>query len=142
MPRRLILAAVATVLGAVAGAAQAADIPGDTNHDGKISQAEFMAARKAQILQADSNKDGKVSSIEFARNAQKLNSAIATRGYPSMGQGTQKSAFYELDVNGDSVLDGREIDIALRDRFTGFDTNRDGFLAGPELAAVAAANKR
>jgi Ca2+-binding EF-hand superfamily protein len=129
----LILAAAAGL--ALAGAAQAqmggrlGDLfaGADTNHDGRVSRVEFIAARNAHFDRLDRNHDGVVSAADFPRLARfpaaeaKVNAMIA-----------------EADANHDGVVTRDEMANAPSTILDMADANHDGYVDQAELAAFRA----
>jgi hypothetical protein len=85
----------------------------DTDHDGRISRAEFLAS-DAKMTPLDTNNDGVVSADEQAAAA----------------KGQKKHWWSRKDSS------GAEMDQA--DVFAKLDTNKDGYLSAEELAQVRA----
>jgi len=133
MRKSLVIAAVA--IWTTAGAAHAqmggrlADMftGADTNHDGHISRAEFLAARNARFGELDRNRDGMISGTDFSRLA----------SFP-----TVKAKIDALITGADANRDGRvareELANAPTTMFDMADTNHDKFIDQSELAAFRA----
>lgn len=120
------------------GLLAAAMPPVDANHDGRVTKAEFLAARRAAILSADANHDGRVTAAEWSARTTSAKTRAATRGYASTGQAGQAPVFPQIDTNGDGVLTIEEIDAAAAERFAVLDANHDGVLTGDELKRMLA----
>jgi len=99
----------------------------DTNHDGRISRAEFAAARVARFAQLDRNGDGVVSAADFPRAARlpaakaKIDAMVAS-----------------ADANRDGLVSRAEMANAPTTVFDMADTNHDGYVDQAELAALRA----
>lgn len=92
----------------------------DTNSDGTVSQAEFMAgheARRHGVDAVDANKDGIVSRDEFIHG----------------GQAKREARFKELDANGDGQLTQDEMAARATAMFSAMDKNADGKLTPDEM---------
>ncbi|MDQ0463532.1 hypothetical protein QO010_001303 [Caulobacter ginsengisoli] len=109
----------------------------DTNGDGKVSLAEFKAARVTMMLRADANKDGKLSQTELqtarAMRASKRGGDDAAK--PGGGEGGGGRLFAMADANHDGFLDKSEIGKLSERRFQRMDVDGDGQLSASELAA-------
>lgn len=128
--KMITLAAALLALSAGAAAAQAAP-KADTNGDGKVSLAEFKAARVATTLRADTNKDGKVSKAE-------LEAVAARRAAKGGGEGKGGGGrmFGMMDANNDGFLTHPEIEKMVERRFQRLDVNGDGSLSAAEMQAA------
>lgn len=96
----------------------------DTDHDGKVSQAEFQTGHAAQLAHFDTNKDGTVTIAE-------VNAFFA--GHLTQGPGARLAqqrlaALRAADTNGDGVLSASEFKTVGDAEFHGADTNGDGFI--------------
>jgi hypothetical protein len=99
----------------------------DSNHDGKITRAEFHAARQARFDSLDRNGDGVISRADFAR-------IIAFR--PQVG--TRIDAFIaQADANHDGQVTRDELAHAPDTLFDQADANHDGVIDQSELAAAS-----
>lgn len=85
----------------------------DTNNDGKITQAEALAAAKLRFEAKDANKDGMLSKEEVHGRMQRM--------------------FEKADTNKDGKVSLAEHEAKVREHFTKRDTNKDGVLSGDEL---------
>jgi Ca2+-binding EF-hand superfamily protein len=127
----------AVLLALSAGAVLAQGAPGarmDANGDGKVSLAEFKAARVGMMLRADANKDGKLSKTELESGM----AAMRQGGGQGQGQGGGRGGmmFGMLDANNDGFLTRPEIEKMVERRFQRSDVNGDGALSATELAAM------
>jgi len=132
------LVAVALFAGtAMAGDPPASDAPrdemrADTDHDGRISRAEYDAAgsqrRSDWFDKLDLNKDGYISQDEMQK-------ARETRHANMRGHMDEK--FKEADTNGDGQLSLDEVQAKmprLASHFGDLDTDKNGLLSKEELA--------
>lgn len=135
MNRILLAAAVA----AIATVAQAQPEPGreppnpDTNHDGKVTLAEFKAAQgdrqDRMFARMDANKDGKLTKAEMDEAAKRAQEAGRGPG-PGGGPG---GMLMRLDANKDGAVTKAEMATMTQRRFEMADTNKDGWLSKGEL---------
>jgi Ca2+-binding EF-hand superfamily protein len=96
----------------------------DTDHDGHVSRAEFIAARNTHFAQLDRNGDGIVSAADFPRAA-RLPAAKAKID----------AMITAADANHDGVVTRDEMAHAPTTMFDMADTNHDGYVDQTELAA-------
>lgn len=94
----------------------------DTNGDGKITQAEMDASKKARFAASDANGDGMLSADEMAaqgkeRMAKRIGRMIAKRdadgdgmlSFAEMGAGRDGNRlFMRVDANGDGAVTAQE----------------------------------
>ena len=132
------LVAVALFAGtAMAGEPPTSDAPrdemrADTDHDGRVSRAEFDAAgserRNDWFDKLDLNKDGYITQDEMRQ-------ARETR-HANM-RGHMDERFKEADANGDGQLSLDEVQAKmprLATHFSDLDTDKNGLLSKEELA--------
>jgi len=100
----------------------------DTDHDGRISRAEFQAARLAQFDRMDRNGDGVISRDDFTRIM-----AFRPQAAPRID-----AMISEADLNRDGRVTRVELAHAPTGLFDHVDTNHDGFVDKAELAAFKA----
>lgn len=100
----------------------------DANRDGRVSRAEFLAARAAQFDQLDRNHDGVVTLAEYPR--------LASSRRP--GAEHLKILISAADRNRDGQVDRGEFVNAPTLVFDHADANRDDMLDKAELAAARA----
>jgi hypothetical protein len=137
-PFPLSLVAVALFAGtAMAGSPPTSDAPrdemrADTDHDGRVSRAEWDAAgsqrRSDWFDKLDLDKDGYISQDE-------MNQARATRRTNMRAHMDEK--FKEADTNGDGQLSLDEVQATmprLASHFDDLDTDKNGQLSKEELA--------
>jgi Ca2+-binding EF-hand superfamily protein len=91
----------------------------DTNKDGTVSQAEFLAQGDARFAQADTNKDGKLTKEE--RKA--------------AWDAHMKERFAKHDKNGDGKLTKDELGNMPEEFQKRLDTNGDGAITQAEMAS-------
>ena len=148
MKKFLYAAGFSLVLSGAAFAHPAMPNP-DTNGDCKVSLAEFQQSHADQMMKLDTNKDGKITEAEFmARRGMK-----GQDGPPSPKAEGQKDKdrpmrhermekkrgerqgmmFDMLDANDDGALAKTEIERMTAKRFKRMDKNSDNVLSGDEL---------
>jgi len=128
-----LAAAAALVTAAHAQPAPGREPPNpDTDHDGKVTLAEFKAVqseRQARMFERmDTSKDGKVTQAELDAAAQRAEAA--GRGGASGGRA---GLLMRLDANGDGALTKAEMSAGAERRFQAADTNKDGWLSKGEM---------
>ena len=97
----------------------------DTNHDGVITQDEYVAAATARFNKADTNGSGEITAQQIASS-------------PRMVKREQRFAAREvkhMDTNGDGVVSQDEYIAAAKARFAKLDKNGDGFIEADEVPA-------
>ena len=127
MRKLLIAAALAgTMIGGAAIAGQAEGGPGggmmaraDTNGDGMISRAEFIAQADQRFARLDANGDGQLAGDELNGRS----------GGPS-------KRLLAADANHDGVITRAEFEAQAADRFARLDTNGDGQISPDEMKAM------
>lgn len=97
----------------------------DTDHDGRVSRAEFAAARDKRFDRLDRNHDGVISRDDFSR---------LIRFRPQAGDRLDKW-IASVDANHDGKVTRAELHAAPMRMFDLADTNRDGFVDQAEQAA-------
>lgn len=137
MKHYLIAAALmgATAIGGFAYATQAPTtapalkpLKGDTNGDGQISRAEFMARAQARFATLDVDKNGAISREE-------RRDARSDRGH---GHGKRDGGMLRrLDTDKDGRISRAEFAAQAATRFARMDANRDGTIDKTEMAAMA-----
>jgi len=97
----------------------------DTNHDGVVTQDEFVAAATARFQQVDTQGTGRVTANEIASSPQAAERASRMAAH----------VVQRLDTNGDGVVSQDEFLAAAKKRFSHLDRNGDGFIDADELPA-------
>lgn len=121
-------AAIVLALATLASPALAA---GGASGDQGMSLAEFQAAFRQRLMAGDSNHDGKISQAELAaaRDALGGGSGRAAKRDPSL-------LFKRIDADGDGALSPAEIDRISARRFARLDANHDGRVTAAERQAA------
>lgn len=104
----------------------------DSNHDGRVSRAEYDAYWKRQFAQADANHDGKLEESEARAAAKRLNGGtVATAdGFKRMWK--------QVSANGVAT---QQRDMAYHDRlFKQADTDSNGALSKTEIRRALSAH--
>jgi Ca2+-binding EF-hand superfamily protein len=97
----------------------------DTNHDGVVTQAEYLAAAAAMYSQFDAQGNGKVTASEIA---------ASPRAQARVAHATER-VVKRLDTNADGVVSQAEYLAAAQKRFSRMDKNGNGFIESDELPA-------
>ncbi len=143
MTRLLLATVAAATLALGAHAALAQGEPGrqppnpDTDHDGKVTLAEFKASqaeRQARMFaRMDANKDGKISQPELDAARQRME-ADGRSPPPGARPGGPAGGFLaRFDTNKDGFVSKAEMSAMSEQRFRMADTNNDGWLSKGEL---------
>jgi Ca2+-binding EF-hand superfamily protein len=121
---------VATILVCIAAPALAQDVTvADTNHDGRISREELVAARLANFDRFDRNGDGVVNAADipsFARFRPRIQTSF-------------QQFIASADLNHDGQVTRDELAKAPVPVFDRADTNHDGVIDASEMAGFRAA---
>jgi Ca2+-binding EF-hand superfamily protein len=111
----------------------------DSNRDGKLSMAEFEAARRQklaeQFAKMDANKDGGLTQDEMREGVREHRHMRSARKHQAMAMREHARA---LDSNGDKALSRAEIGDKmpkLAENFDAIDLDNDGKLSGEEMRA-------
>ncbi len=108
---------------------------------GGVTLAEFQARYRARLMRADTDHDGRISLSEFmaARERQDQGQGSGDGQGSAEGQGGQgrnpTRQFQILDSNRDGYVTPAEIDAVSAQRFARMDANHDGVLTPEERAA-------
>jgi Ca2+-binding EF-hand superfamily protein len=112
----------------------------DSNHDGKLSQAEWRAAREQRLAEEfarlDANKDGGLTADEMRQGFRARQQMRASHRHAGMAMREQMRA---LDVDHDQALSRAEIGERmprLSQNFDRIDSNHDGNLSREEMRAA------
>ncbi len=97
----------------------------DANHDGVITQDEYIAAATARFNKADTTGSGELTAQQIASSPRtvKREQRFASREVKHM------------DTNGDGVVSQDEYIAAAKSRFAKLDKNGDGFIDADEMPA-------
>jgi Ca2+-binding EF-hand superfamily protein len=107
----------------------------DTNHDGRITQEEYLAVMRQRFDAADVNHDGSLS-------AEELPAFMRPAGRPIPAAQRDRAAaratamVRRLDRNGDQRLSFEELQPQMMRWFTGHDANGDGVVTLEEAQAT------
>ena len=99
----------------------------DTNKDGKIDKAEFMAAAADRFAKLDTGNRGSVSQSDFAEAVERAAQQRRAERKTKM--------FQRLDANSDGVLTREEFLAAAEKRFSRLDRDGDGTLSPTDRRA-------
>ncbi len=98
----------------------------DTNHDGKVTKDEFLAARAAQFASFDRNGDGYIDEQDFPKRMMAMSQAHAHFA----------ELLKQFDTNGDGRISRQEFTQGPTPIFDQADADHDGVLNAQELAAA------
>ncbi|HEY5710397.1 MAG TPA: EF-hand domain-containing protein [Allosphingosinicella sp.] len=125
----VVIATCAVEPGAAQPPAPAAQVAAlDADHDGRISQREYIDGRRARFTQFDRNQDGRISVSDFPRAGRSASLAALVGRLLSTA-----------DLNNDGAVTRAELAIAGTPLFYRADSNADGFVDGAERARLQAA---
>ncbi|GAA0330069.1 EF-hand domain-containing protein [Sphingomonas oligophenolica] len=127
----------------------------DTNHDGKISRAEFAAQAAAHFAKLDANGDGQISGEEMKAMMERMHEGMGGRhgpggaggpdgammppppAGPMGGPGHHGARMLErLDTNHDGRISRDEMRAEMDRHFDKLDANHDGFIDKAEMEAA------
>ncbi len=104
----------------------------DTDHDGKVSLAEYEAGRANGFKRMDADGNGSVSFAEIdAASAQ----AAQRGGQMADMMKARNDALKAADGNGDQSISADEFKAYVDAEFKKLDTDNDGFLSADEMQA-------
>jgi len=136
MTRFLIAMAAAALLASAAHAQPAGDRQPpnpDTDHDGKVTLAEFKASsaerQTRMFARMDANKDGRITQAEADAAGKKAEAA----GRTGPNGGPPGGMVMRMDANKDGAVTKAELAAMGERRFQTADTNKDGWLSKGEL---------
>ena len=95
----------------------------DTNHDGKVTQAEIEAFEAARAAEIDANHDGKITADELQAFHEKERAK------------REAAMLARMDTNGDGVVSVQEYEAAQTWRLARLDRNGDGTIDEQDLRA-------
>ena len=113
----------------------------DAKAEGDMTLAQFQAAQAQRMMAADTDGDGRISQAEWiaAANARNGSGSHMMGGRSGGGPGggyDPMRAFARIDTNGDGFIDKAELDAMSAERFQRMDTNGDGILTPDERTAT------
>jgi len=125
---------------AASGIAPDTFVRADTDHDGRLSVAEFMALRRAIFHYADIDHDEYLVFVEFEllivmERVGWTDRAHADRIEISELRESLAKAFAQLDADHDGQLPDTEAAYMAPEEFKKFDSNHDGWLSLAEFSA-------
>jgi Ca2+-binding EF-hand superfamily protein len=125
---------------AASGIAQDTFARADTDHDGRLGVAEFMALRRAIFQIADIDRDDSLSFVEFELLILMEQVGWVDRNHDgrielSELKDSLTKAFEQLDTDHDGKLTPAETAFMPAEEFKKFDTNHDGQLSLDEFIA-------
>lgn len=125
---------------AASGIAHDTFVRADTDHDGRLSVAEFMALRRAIFRYADIDHDDNLVFVEYEllivmERVGWTDRAHADRIEISELRESLAKAFAQLDTDHDGQLSTTEAAYMPVEEFTRFDANHDGQLSLAEFSA-------
>ena len=103
----------------------------DTNGDGRLSRAEFVAGKEEQLRKLDANNDGVVTPGETSTSA-----PTEKQHFWNHTDKTKTDKINMADANGDGKVTADEAAAYADKLFTQLDTNNDGYLTVAELEAA------
>src|ERR1700761_1088146 len=138
MRKFLLAAALAgTAMGATAFAQTTPEAPrapgrgmarSDTDGDGRVSKAEYLARADERFARMDKNGDGQLTPDEMAPRREAAAPAGTDAAAPPAAGGMMSRMFERLDTNHDGKVSREEYRAMAAERFDRMDINHDGFL--------------
>jgi hypothetical protein len=101
----------------------------DTDGDGRISRAEYVAGKQDKIQRVDANRDGVVTADEASTGK-----AEKKHWWSRSDKSTDH--VNQADTNNDGQVTAAEASAAAETSFDKMDTDSDGFLSAAELDAA------
>lgn len=136
------------ILAALLGLAGAAMAQSPAPAAGGISFDQWAAKARERLMALDTDHDGKISKAEFAARAEHMGGGGRWGGRRGGGDQAGGDApkhdgsrmFDRFDTNHDGYLDATEINAMLAQRFARMDANHDGVLTDDERHAMRGGN--
>lgn len=126
----------------------------DTDKDGKVSSAEYLAHSQKMFTRADANKDGKVTAEEMdaahkamrkehGKQAGMEDDDMKRRGMDDDHRGwSSTDMIKKMDTDGDGALTLAEHSAGAQRMFSDMDTNKDGSLTDAEMKSAHKGKKK
>jgi len=109
----------------------------DTDKNGEITRAQFLAYRMKSFEELDTNKDNKLSFEEYSKVAEPPYSVDAPGG-PTLEErrSRARAEFQNLDTNRSGFVERAEAEVLVHSEFNQYDTDRDNRLTEPEVRLI------
>ena len=120
----------------------------DTDGDGRISRAEFLAQADARFARLDTNGDGVITADEMAARAEAMRERRggfqrADGDIPPSSVAPQGGGMFDrLDANHDGKVTRDEYRAQAEATFDRLDANHDGFIDREEMVAMRGGGRR